>query len=92
MKLYQRYFLFLNLQNNCSEFFIFLYIQTRKNTDSYCSYALQFNMQGVTEKVFEISFLFLFSLPVSLQLMSLGRFCGRSLSKDKKILWSLFKI
>jgi len=49
-------------------------------------------MQGVTEKVFEISFLFPFSLPISLQLWSLRRFCGRSCSKYKKILWSLFKI
>lgn len=92
VKLYQRYFLFSNLQNNCSEFYVFLYIQTQNPTDSYPSYSLQFNMQGVTEKVFEITFLFPFSLPISLQLWWLGRFCGRSLSKYKKIICSFFKI
>lgn len=37
-----------------------LHIQTQKARGSYLSYALQFNMQGVTEKVFEISFSFCF--------------------------------
>lgn len=64
-------------------FCMFIHIETKK-TDSYPSYGLKFNMQGVTEKVFEIYFLFLFSLPDSLRLWPLGRFCGRGLSKYEK--------
>lgn len=72
-------------------FCIFIHIATKK-TDSYPSCALKFNMQGATEKVFEICFLFPFSLPSSLWLWLLGRFWGRSLFEYEKNLWSLFKI
>lgn len=68
---------------------MFIHIETKK-TDSYPSYGLKFNMQGITEKVFEIYFLFLFALPDSLQLWPLGRFCGRGLSKyEKNLSYSL---